>query len=87
MFYNWKAELKRHFKDFDEDCWTIHYLAISSITPEQGSNFFKKTTLTELLLHHPLLNIKEILRKIMLLLLIIEIYVIKFIIYYFLIAS
>ena len=72
MFHNWKAYLKRHFRDFDEDWWTNHNLAISSITPEQGLNFFKKTTLTELVAHHPLLNVEENRRKIMRTLLMIE---------------
>jgi len=59
MFHSWKAFLKRHSTEFFNNWYEIYLLAIMSVTPEQGLNFFKKTTLVELIENHPLLETFE----------------------------
>ena len=59
MFHQWKDFLRRHSYDFDRDWSTIHQKALASVTPQQGLNYFKKTTLVELVENHPLLQKNE----------------------------
>lgn len=54
MFHNWKAFLKRHSVEFNQDWFLIHTMGLASVTPQMGLNFFKKTTLYELVNNHPL---------------------------------
>jgi len=54
MFHQWKAFLKRYELEFKVNWYEIHTLAILSITPQQGLEYFKKTTLTDLVISHPL---------------------------------
>jgi transposase len=54
MFSHWKSYLKRHQLEFTTDNWyQVHIDAISSITIEQGMNFFKTNTLHDLINNHP----------------------------------
>ena len=55
MFSQWKAYLKRHYIAFNADFFTVHTVALLSITPKQGLNYFKKTTLVSLVEKHTLL--------------------------------
>ena len=50
MFHQWKAYLKRNSYDFNIDWYNVHILALMSITPTQGLNYFKKSTLSHLIL-------------------------------------
>ena len=54
MFHQWKAYLKRYNESFGKDWFTVHIAALASVTPQQGLNYFKKTTLVELVENHPL---------------------------------
>jgi hypothetical protein len=54
MFKSWKDHLKRCHLDFAKDWHSVHHAALNSVTPEMGLNFFRKTTLTELVDNHPL---------------------------------
>ena len=54
MFSQWKAYLKRYQLEFTTENWyQVHMDALSSITPEQGMNFFKTNTLNYLIDNHP----------------------------------
>jgi transposase len=54
MFHQWKSYLK-HFRNSFAINWnSVHIAALQSITPQQGLNYFKKTTLIELVENHPL---------------------------------
>jgi hypothetical protein len=55
MFKQWKSYLKRHHVAFGKDWRTVHYGGLASVTPEQGLNYFRMTTLNELVDGHPLL--------------------------------
>ena len=52
MFHQWKSFLKRHHQEFARDWFTVHHAAIASVTPEQGLNYFRNTTLIELVENH-----------------------------------
>jgi hypothetical protein len=57
MFAQWKSELKRSFREF---MWpgnweSVHQCALMAVTPEDGLNYFKMTTLVHLVENHPLL--------------------------------
>ena len=54
MFKNWKDYLKRNNERFNRDWQTVHMEALMSITPQMGLNFFRNTTLVELVEMHPL---------------------------------
>jgi transposase len=54
MFKTWKDYLKRHHIEFGRDWHKVHMDALRSITPQMGLNFFKNTTLVELVEHHPM---------------------------------
>ena len=54
MFHQWKSYLKRHYVAFNEDWRLVHEAALSSISPEQGLEYFKRTTLHELVEEDPL---------------------------------
>lgn len=54
MFSKYKAFLNRNYKTFKTDWFRVHSLAIMSITPQMGLNYFKKTTLIDLVDRHPL---------------------------------
>ena len=54
MFSKWKAHLKRHHVNFNLDWNRVHTEALLSITPQMGLEYFKKTTLVELVERHPL---------------------------------
>lgn len=56
MFKQWKDYLRRHHVEFGKDWSTVHQMALSSVTPLQGLNYFKMTTLVELVEDHPLLR-------------------------------
>ncbi len=56
MFKQWKDYLKRHFKEFAADWRTVHELGLACVTPEDGLNYFRMTTLDELVDNHPLLT-------------------------------
>ena len=48
MFHQWKSYLKRHHVDFNINWPVIHTQALMSVTREEGLNYFKKTTLIDL---------------------------------------
>jgi DDE superfamily endonuclease len=48
MFHQWKEFLRHHSREFDRNWFLVHLLALESITPQQGMNYFKKTTIVEL---------------------------------------
>ena len=52
MFHQWKSFLKRHSVEFNLNWYEVHSIAITSITPQEGLNYFKTTTLTELVENH-----------------------------------
>ena len=54
MFSQWKAYLKRHFVEFNDSWYEVHQAALGSITPQQGLNYFRHTTLVHLVSNHPL---------------------------------
>jgi len=54
MFKTWKDYLKRHHIEFGRDWHKVHMEALRSITPQMGLNFFKNTTLVELVQNHPM---------------------------------
>jgi transposase len=53
MFSQWKAYLKRYRIDYETNWEEMHQFSLLSITPEQGMEYFKKTTLVELIDNHP----------------------------------
>ncbi len=54
MFSQWKAYLKRYQLEFTTENWyQVHMDGVSSITPEQGMNYFKTNTLNYLIDNHP----------------------------------
>jgi transposase len=53
MFHQWKAYLKRNYIDFNINWYKIHIQALMSVTRQQGINYFKNTTLVELVENHP----------------------------------
>jgi hypothetical protein len=59
MFHQWKALLKRHYIDFNFNWLDVHNSAITNVTTQQGLNFFKMTTLFELIDNHPLYQSKD----------------------------
>jgi isfu1 transposase len=59
MFHQWKAFLKKNHEDFQVDWFTVHHLAVDSITPLQGLNYFRMTTLTWLVEDHPLVVLSD----------------------------
>ena len=52
MFHQWKSFLKRNHEKFARDWFTVHHAALASVTPEQGLNYFRNTTLVELVENH-----------------------------------
>ena len=64
LFHQWKSFLRRNYVDFNINWYDVHSLALMSITPEQGLNYFKKTTLVELVENHPLMKKEQQLIKI-----------------------
>jgi hypothetical protein len=54
MFHSWKAYLKRYSVDFNQEWYEVHLAALASISPQQGLNFFKTTTLVDMVQEHPL---------------------------------
>lgn len=54
MFGQWKKFLKRYTEDFQRNWYEVHSLGLLSITPQQGLNYFKHTTLVNLVENHPL---------------------------------
>lgn len=54
MFSQWKAFLKRHQLEFNLNWYEVHSEALTLVTPYQGLNYFKNTTLVELVNNHPL---------------------------------
>lgn len=54
MFHCWKAYLKRYSVDFNQEWYKVHLAALASIIPQQGLNFFKTTTLVDIVHEHPL---------------------------------
>ena len=53
MFSKYKAYLSRHHIRFNRDWHAVHMEALRSITPQMGINYFKNTTLVELVENHP----------------------------------
>ena len=56
IFNSYKSYLKRHSKDLHWDFHYIHDSALNHLTPMAGLNLFRKTTLTELVDEHPLMQ-------------------------------
>lgn len=56
MFNSYKSYLKRHSRQLHWDFNYIHASALNHLTPTAGLNLFRKTTLTELVDDHPLLQ-------------------------------
>jgi hypothetical protein len=54
MFHQWKAFLRRHYVDFNIDWYTVHCAALAAITPQQGLNYFRVTSLDYLVHNHPM---------------------------------
>ena len=54
MFKQWKDFLKKYHNEFAQDWFFVHTTAVASITPKQGSAYFRMTTLHHLINHHPL---------------------------------
>lgn len=54
MFSKWKAFLKRHYIEFNQEWYPVHMSALMSITPQEGLHYFKKTGLVDLAECHPL---------------------------------
>ena len=56
MFHSYKAFLRRHSASFLTDFWHTHEMALHSLTPTEGLNTFRMTTLNELVDNHPLMR-------------------------------
>ena len=54
MFSQWKSFLKIYYVEFNINWFEVHILALMSVTQQQGLNYFKKTTLIELVENHHL---------------------------------
>ena len=48
--------MKQNYVDFNMVWFEVHSLALLSVTPVQGLNYFKKTTLIDLAESHPLFS-------------------------------
>jgi transposase len=60
MFSQWKAYLRRYATEFASNWRMVHDMALASITEEDGLNYFKRTTLVELVENHPIFKRAEL---------------------------
>ena len=59
MFSRWKSYLMRHHVEIGRDWRLLHDMTLASITPAMALQYFKMTTLVELVESNPLLREEE----------------------------
>ena len=59
MYSRWKSYLLRHHVEIGRDWRLLHYMTLASITPAMALQYFKMTTLVELVESNPLFGEEE----------------------------